>query len=108
MPLHIEQAQLAFAVLPGADAVPARIDGCGERTVEILARKPHALAAVAAARCYEIPCPLVGDAEFAQLILAKSAEAKRKIVASLNRRPPVRWARFYDFAVDVKGLTFLD
>ena len=33
---------------------------------------------------------------------------KRKIVASLNRRPPVRWARFYDFAVDMKGLTFLD
>ena len=39
-------------------------------------------------------------------ILAKSAEAKRKIVASLNRRPPVRWARFYNFALDGKGLTF--
>lgn len=39
-------------------------------------------------------------------ILAKSAEAKRKIVKSLNRRPPVKWAKFYDFDVDVKGLTF--
>ena len=39
-------------------------------------------------------------------ILAKSAEAKRKIVASLSRRPPVRWARFYDFALDDKGITF--
>jgi galactokinase/mevalonate kinase-like predicted kinase len=39
-------------------------------------------------------------------ILAKSSEAKRKIVASLNRRPPVKWAKFYDFDVDEKGLTF--
>jgi galactokinase/mevalonate kinase-like predicted kinase len=39
-------------------------------------------------------------------ILAKSAEAKKKIVASLNRRPPVKWAKFYDFDVDEKGLTF--
>jgi galactokinase/mevalonate kinase-like predicted kinase len=39
-------------------------------------------------------------------ILAKSAEAKEKIVASLNRRPPVKWARFYDFDIDVKGLEF--
>ena len=39
-------------------------------------------------------------------ILAKSAEAKNKIVASLNRRPPVKWAKFYDFDVDEKGLTF--
>ena len=41
-------------------------------------------------------------------ILAKSVAAKRKIVASLNRRPPVRWARFYDFAIDMEGLTFQD
>ena len=39
-------------------------------------------------------------------ILAKSAEAKNKIVASLDRRPPVKWAKFYDFDVDEKGLTF--
>ena len=39
-------------------------------------------------------------------ILAKSAEAKAKIIASLNRRPPVKWARFYDFDLDLKGLTF--
>ena len=39
-------------------------------------------------------------------ILAKSPAAKRKIIASLNRRPPVRWARFYDFALDGKGITF--
>ena len=39
-------------------------------------------------------------------ILAKSAEAKKKIVASLNRRPPVKWAKFYDFDVDEKGLAF--
>ena len=39
-------------------------------------------------------------------ILAKSAEAKRKIMASLSRRPPVRWARFYDFSLDGKGLVF--
>ena len=39
-------------------------------------------------------------------ILAKSPEAKRKIIASLNRRPPVKWARFYDFALDEKGLVF--
>ena len=41
-------------------------------------------------------------------ILAKSAAAKRKIVASLNRRPPVKWARFYSFALDGKGITFHD
>ena len=39
-------------------------------------------------------------------ILAKSPAAKRKIIAALNRRPPVRWARFYDFALDGKGITF--
>lgn len=39
-------------------------------------------------------------------ILAKSAEAKKKIVASLNRRPPVKWARFYEFDIDGKGLQF--
>ena len=39
-------------------------------------------------------------------ILAKSAEAKKKIIESLNRRPPVKWARFYDFELDGKGLTF--
>ena len=39
-------------------------------------------------------------------ILAKSAEAKKKIIESLNRRPPVKWARFYDFDLDGKGLTF--
>ena len=39
-------------------------------------------------------------------ILAKSEEAKKRIIASLNRRPPVRWARFYEFAIDDRGLTF--
>lgn len=39
-------------------------------------------------------------------ILAKNAEAKKKIVASLDRRPPVKWARFYDFDIDTKGLAF--
>ena len=39
-------------------------------------------------------------------ILAKSAEAKQKIMASLNRRPPVKWARFYEFDIDEKGLSF--
>ena len=39
-------------------------------------------------------------------ILAKSAKAKKKIMASLNRRPPVKWARFYDFGIDEKGLSF--
>jgi hypothetical protein len=39
-------------------------------------------------------------------VFAKSAEAKKKIEASLNRRPPVKWAKFYDFDVDEKGLTF--
>jgi hypothetical protein len=46
-----------------------------------------------------------GGGEF-MFILAKSAEAKKKIMASLNRRPPVKWAKFYDFDVDEKGLTF--
>ena len=41
-------------------------------------------------------------------ILAKSKEAKRKILASLNKRPPVKWARFYRFALDGAGLTFHD
>jgi galactokinase/mevalonate kinase-like predicted kinase len=39
-------------------------------------------------------------------ILAKSAEAKQKIMTSLNRRPPVKWARFYEFDIDEKGLSF--
>ena len=48
---------------------------------------------------------LVGGGGF-MFILAKSAEAKKKIIESLNRRPPVKWARFYDFDIDRKGLTF--
>ena len=39
-------------------------------------------------------------------ILAKNAESKSKIMASLNRRPPVKWARFYEFDIDGKGLQF--
>jgi len=38
-------------------------------------------------------------------ILAKSAGAAKKIRQKLERNPPSKWSRFYDFAVDETGLT---
>ena len=37
-------------------------------------------------------------------ILARSPQAAKKIRSILSRNPPSKWARFYDFAVDEKGM----
>jgi galactokinase/mevalonate kinase-like predicted kinase len=51
---------------------------------------------------YELPGAGGGGFLF---MIARDEDAARKVCAHLARRPPNRLARFYDFAIDLKGLS---
>jgi hypothetical protein len=40
-------------------------------------------------------------------ILAKSAADAKKIRRLLSSNPPSKWARFYDFTIDEKGMSLV-